>query len=72
VTIHRFHDVSLTDESDDRAVSSDDWHSADVVNEEQTNSPGDLLLCAHGDDALTIDDVSSVHFEPPDKPKGYS
>jgi hypothetical protein len=34
VAIHRFHDVSFADESDDGTISRDDRHAADVVNEE--------------------------------------
>jgi hypothetical protein len=66
MTIHRFHDVSFADEPNDSAVRRRDWHSADVVIEKETNRRRDFLLWAYRDDALTTDQISYVHFEPPD------
>jgi hypothetical protein len=72
MTVHRFHDVSFADESNDSAVRRNDWHSADVVIEKEANRRRDFLLRTNGDDALTTDQISNVHFEPPDISRGYS
>jgi len=70
MTVHRFHDVSFTDEPDDSAVRRNDRQSADVVIEKKTNRRRDFLLWAHRNDALTVDQISYVHFEPPDISRG--
>ena len=43
-----------------------DRHSTDVVIEKETNGTRDFILGPYGDDALTSDQISNVHFEPPD------
>jgi hypothetical protein len=70
--IHRFYDVSFANEPDDGAVSPHHGHSADVVNEEQTNRLRDLLSWPDRDDALPTDQISNVHVVPPDTSTGYS
>jgi hypothetical protein len=72
VTVHRLHDVSLADESDDAAVGRHDGHAADVVDEEQTDCLRDFFARPHGDDALTVDQISNTHCVPPNRIKGYS
>jgi len=66
VTVHRFYDVSFTDEPNDRTIRCNDGHSADVVVEKETNRARYFILWTHGDDPLTTDQISNVHFEPPD------
>jgi hypothetical protein len=70
MTVHRFHDVSFSDEPDDGAVGRNDWHSADVVIEKKTDRRRDFLLWAHRNDALTADQISYEHLEPPDISRG--
>jgi hypothetical protein len=67
VTVHRFYDVSFANEPDDAAVGRHDGHSADVVDEQQTNRLRDFLARPHRDDALTVDQISNSHCIPHDQ-----
>jgi hypothetical protein len=72
VAVDRFHNVSFTDEPNDSAVRRHNGHSANVVIEQKADGRRNFIVRRHGDDPLTIDQISNVHFEPPDNSKGYS